>query len=211
MAQQRHRQACLAHWPGHHSLNTETRRRSRNSQEFSRRSKAEDHGGDTTAQPRLWQQVHHPEAAMARGRHRARGRVAEHSMATTPGLQTAIQPTRRRRVTASTQELGRKLQRGQPEQIEPQGRDPLSGAQWRWRRLEARTTNPHGQEEAHGEAEHMRQRAAVELAGAHQNQARNLSAIRNRHRGLGLGTDREGGRVSGRPAGPSRFGQAHSG
>jgi hypothetical protein len=46
--------------------------------------------------PRLWQQGHHPEAAMARGRHRAHGRAAEHNMAATSGLQTAIQPTRRR-------------------------------------------------------------------------------------------------------------------
>jgi hypothetical protein len=32
-----------------------------------------------TAQPRLWQRGHHPEAATARGRHRAHGRAAEHS------------------------------------------------------------------------------------------------------------------------------------
>jgi hypothetical protein len=51
----------------------------------------------------------------------------------TSGLQAAVQPTRRRRATASTEKLGRKLQRGQPEQIKPQGRDPLSGARWRWR------------------------------------------------------------------------------
>jgi hypothetical protein len=46
--------------------------------------------------PRLWQQGHHPEATTARGRHRAHDRAAEHSMAATSGLQTAIQPTRRR-------------------------------------------------------------------------------------------------------------------
>jgi hypothetical protein len=57
--------------------------------------------------------------------------------------------------------------------------------------------NSHGQEEAHGEAEDMRHRAAAELAGAHRNQARNSSAIQNRQRGLGLGTDREGERVRG--------------
>jgi hypothetical protein len=39
----------------------------------------------------LWQRGHHPEAATARGRHHARGRAAEHSMAATSGLQTAIQ------------------------------------------------------------------------------------------------------------------------
>jgi hypothetical protein len=95
MACQQHRQACLARWPGHHSKHTETRRRRRNSQKCSQRSKAEGHGGDMTAQPRLWQQGHHPEATTERGRHRAHGRAAEHSMAATSGLQTAIQPTRR--------------------------------------------------------------------------------------------------------------------
>jgi hypothetical protein len=165
MAWQQHRQACLAHWPGHHSKHTETRRRRKNSQECSQRSKAEDHGGDTTAQPRLWQRGHHPEAATARGRHRAHGRAAEHSMAATSGLQVAIQPTRRRGATAITQELGRELQRGLPEQIKPHGRDPLGGARRRWRRLEAKATNPHGQKEEHGKAEHMHHRAATELAG----------------------------------------------
>jgi hypothetical protein len=101
----------------------------------------------------------------------------------TSGLQATVQPTRRRRATASTEELGRKLQRGQPEQIKPQGRDPLSGARRRWRRLEVRSTNPRGQEEALGEAEQMRHRAAAELAGARRNRARNASAIRNRQRG----------------------------
>jgi hypothetical protein len=52
--------------------------------------------------------------------------------------------------------------------------------------------NPHGQEEVHGEAEHMRHRAAAELARARRNRARNSSAIRNRQRGLRLGADREG-------------------
>jgi hypothetical protein len=65
--------------------------------------------------------------------------------------------------------------------------------------------NPDGQEEAHGEAEHMCHRAAVELAGAHRNRARNSSVIRNRQRGLGLGTDREGERVRG-----GRLGRAGS-
>jgi hypothetical protein len=57
--------------------------------------------------------------------------------------------------------------------------------------------NPRGQEEAHGEAEQMRHRAAAELAGARQNRARNSSVIQNCHRGLGLGADREGERVRG--------------
>jgi hypothetical protein len=57
--------------------------------------------------------------------------------------------------------------------------------------------NPHGQEEAHGEAEQMLHRAAAELAEARRNQARNSSAIRNHQRGLGLGTDRVGERVRG--------------
>jgi hypothetical protein len=115
----------------------------------------------------------------------------------TLGLQAAVQPTRRRRATASTEELGQKLQQSQPEQIKPQGRDPLGGARRRWRRLEARSTNSRGQEEAHGEAEQMRHRAATELAGARRNRARNSSAIRNRQRGLGLGADRVGERVKG--------------
>jgi hypothetical protein len=36
--------------------------------------------------------------------------------------------------------------------------------------------NSHGQEEAHGEAEQMRHRAATELARARRNQARESSA-----------------------------------
>jgi hypothetical protein len=126
------------------------------------------------------------------------------------GCKVAIQPTRRWRTTASSEELRRKLQQGQPEQIKPQGRDPLGGARWRWRRLEARTTNPHGQEEAHGEAEQMRHRAAAELAGACRNRARGSSVIRNRQRGIRVRTRPSGGASEGRPAGPSRFGQAHS-
>jgi hypothetical protein len=96
MAQQQHRQACLARWPGHHSKHTETRRRRRNSQECSQRSKAEDHGGDTMAQPRLWQQGHRPEAATVRGTtscSRPSGR-AQHGGDV--GVTAAIQPTRRR-------------------------------------------------------------------------------------------------------------------
>jgi hypothetical protein len=44
--------------------------------------------------------------------------------------------------------------------------------------------NPHGQEEAHGEAEQLRHRAAAELAGARRNRARGSSVIRNRQRGI---------------------------
>jgi hypothetical protein len=142
MAQQ-HRQACLARWPGHHNMNTETRGKKRNSQVSSHRSKTEGHGGDTSAQPRLWQGGHHPEAATARGAascSRPSSR-AQHLEATS-GLQAAVQLTRRRRTTASTEKLGRKLQQGQPEQIRPRGRDPLGGVRRRWRRLGARSTNP---------------------------------------------------------------------
>jgi hypothetical protein len=37
--------------------------------------------------------------------------------------------------------------------------------------------NPHGQMEAHDEAERLRHRAAAELAGARRNRARESSAI----------------------------------
>jgi hypothetical protein len=60
---------------------------------------------------------------------------------------------------------GKKLQRGQPEQIEPRGQDPLGEAQRRWRQMEAKSMNPHGQMEALGEAEQLPHRAAAELAG----------------------------------------------
>jgi hypothetical protein len=56
---------------------------------------------------------------------------------------------------------------------------------------------PHGQEEACDKAEQIRHRAAADLAGARRSQARSSSAIPNRQRGLGLGTDREGERVRG--------------
>jgi hypothetical protein len=193
MAHQHYRQACLARWPGHHSMNTETRGKRSNSQVSSQRSEAEGHGGDASAQPRLWQGGHHPEATAARGAascSRPSGR--EQQLEATSGLQAAIQPMRRRRATASTEKRGRKLQQGQPEQIKPQGRDPLGGAWRRWRRLEAKTTKPHGQEEACDKAEQIRHRAVADLAGAHWSRARSLSMIQNRQRGLGLETDREG-------------------
>jgi hypothetical protein len=63
---------------------------------------------------------------------------------------------------------------------------------------------PCGQEEARSEAEQNRHRAAADLAGARRSRARSSSVIRNRQRGLGLGLDREGRRVRGRLAGPSR-------
>jgi hypothetical protein len=72
-------------------------------------------------------------------------------------------------------------------------------------------TKPHGQEEERNEAKQMCQGAAADFAGARRSRARSSSAIRNRQRGLGLGLDREGRRVRGRLAGPSRSGQAHSG
>jgi hypothetical protein len=66
MAQQ-HRQACLARWPGHHNMNTETRGKKRNSQVSSQRNEAEDHGGDTIGAATVVAGGHHPEAATARG------------------------------------------------------------------------------------------------------------------------------------------------
>jgi hypothetical protein len=125
MAQQQHRQACLARWPGHHSKSTEARRRRRNSQECSQRSKVEHQGGDTTVQPRLWQQGHRPGAAPARRRHRAHGRAAKHSRAAASGLQ---QPSNRRddeEDIASTGERGQELQQSSPEEIKPHGQDLL--------------------------------------------------------------------------------------
>jgi hypothetical protein len=135
---------------------------------------------------------------------------AQHLEATS-GLQAAVLPTRRWRATASTEKLGQKLQQGQPEQIKPRGRDPLGGARRRCRRLEARSTNPHGQEEAHGKAEQLRHRAAAELTGAHRNRARGSSAIRDRQRGIRVRRWPSEGESVGRPARPSWFSQAHSG
>jgi hypothetical protein len=75
-------------------------------------------------------------------------------------------------------------------------------------------TNPHGQEEAHGEAEQMRHRAAAELTGAHRSSPESGEGVVGEgvaRGGLGLGDDRAGEASEGRPAGPSRFGQAHPG
>jgi hypothetical protein len=57
--------------------------------------------------------------------------------------------------------------------------------------------NPRGQEEAHGEAEQMRHRAAAELAGARRNRARNASAIQNRQRGIRVRSRPSGGESEG--------------
>jgi hypothetical protein len=68
-----------------------------------------------TAQPRLWQQGHHPEVAPVRRQHRAHGRAAKHSTAATSGLQ---QPSNRRgdkESIASTVERGQELQQSSPE------------------------------------------------------------------------------------------------
>jgi hypothetical protein len=62
-------------------------------------------------------------------------------------------------------------------------------ARWRWRRLEAEVTKPHGQEEARDEAEQRRHRAAADLAGAGRGAHRRFKIARG---GLGLGFDREG-------------------
>jgi hypothetical protein len=135
---------------------------------------------------------------------------AQH-LGATSGLQACRPTDEATEVPPQAPRSGKKLQRGQPEQIEPQGQDPLGEAQRRWRRMEVRSTNPHGQMEALDEAERLPHRAAVELAGARRNRTRESSAIRNRQRGLGLGRDRVRERVRGRPAGPSWSGQAHSG
>jgi hypothetical protein len=127
---------------------------------------------------------------------------------TTPGGDVGVAGSSSNRrsdkgATASTERRGQKLQRGQPEQIKPRGQDPLGKARRRWRRKEARSTNPHGQMEALDEAERLPHRAAAELAGARRNRTRESSAIRDRQRGLGLGRDRVRERVRGRPAGPA--------
>jgi hypothetical protein len=96
MAQQQHRQACLARWPGHHSKHTETRRRRRNSQECSQRSKVEDQDGDTTAQPQLRQQGHRPKAATARGATSCSWPSGRAQHGGDVGVAAAIQPTWRR-------------------------------------------------------------------------------------------------------------------
>jgi hypothetical protein len=202
------RQACLAHWPGHHSMNTETRGKKRNSQVSSQRSKAEDHGGDTVSTATVV-----VEATVQRLRRRGAATCSRPSgqaqhLGATSGLQAAIQPTRRWRTTASIERLGQKLQRGQPEQIKPRRRDPLGGARRRWRRLEARSTNPHGQEEELDETEWLRHRAAAVLAGVGRWGRRRLESP---ERGIRVRSQPSEGESEGRPAGPGCSGQAHSG
>jgi hypothetical protein len=96
MAQHQHRQACLAHWLGHHSKSIEARRRRRDSQEYSQRSKVEDQGGDTMAQPRLWQQGHCLEAAPAKGAASCSQPSGQAQHGGGVGVAAAVQPTRRR-------------------------------------------------------------------------------------------------------------------
>jgi hypothetical protein len=68
-------------------------------------------------------------------------------------------------------------------------------------------TNPHGQKEEHDEAEHMR----IGRRQSSPESGEELVGDSKSLEGLGLGTDREGERVRGRPTGLSRFGQAHLG
>jgi hypothetical protein len=53
------------------------------------------------------------------------------------------------------------------------------------------STKPRGQEEARGEAEQMRQRAAADLAGARRSRARSSSATRIAGGEIRVRTDRE--------------------
>jgi hypothetical protein len=57
--------------------------------------------------------------------------------------------------------------------------------------LEAKSTKSHGQEEARTEAEQMRQRAVVDLAGAHRSRARSSSATQIARGEIRVRTDRE--------------------
>jgi hypothetical protein len=57
--------------------------------------------------------------------------------------------------------------------------------------LEAKTTKPHGQEEARDEAEQMPQRAEADLAGARRSQARSSSANQISRGEIRVRTDRE--------------------
>jgi hypothetical protein len=145
MAQHQHRQACLAHWPGHHSRSTEARRRRRNSQEGSQRSKVEDQGGDTMVQPRLWQQGHRPEAAPAKGA----ASCSRPSIAWRWRRGCSSRPTdATTRRTPQAPEEGRsssKARRSRPSRV---GKIYWGRARRRWRQLEAEGTKPHGQEGA---------------------------------------------------------------
>jgi hypothetical protein len=119
--------------------------------------------------------------------------IAPH-LGTTPGV--ADMPSNRRGsegTTASTERRGQKLQRGQPEQIEPRGQDQLDDARRRWRRTVAKSTNPRSQMEALDEAKLMPHMATVELAGIGQRSHRRFGIARE-ERGLGLASDRVGER-----------------
>jgi hypothetical protein len=134
----------------------------------------EDHGGDTTVQPRLWQQGHPPEAAPTRRRQHAHGR-AQHDSGV--GVAVAIQPTQRR----GDHHQHRRARARAPAKLA--GVDQAAwarstgakldgdGGDWRWG-----VTKPHGQEDERDEAEQVRQRAAANLAGAHRSRARSSSA-----------------------------------
>jgi hypothetical protein len=116
-------------------------------------------------------------------RHHAHGREAKHNTwRRRRGCRLSSNRWGDEGATASTERRGQKLQQGQLEQIKPRGRDPLGGARRRWRRMEARSTNPHGQMEANDEAERLHHRAAAELTGARRNQTRESSAIQDRQR-----------------------------
>jgi hypothetical protein len=59
-------------------------------------SKVEDQGGDTTAQPRLWQQGHRPEAAPVKGAASCSRPSGQAQHGGDIGVAAAVQPTRRR-------------------------------------------------------------------------------------------------------------------
>jgi hypothetical protein len=124
------------------------------------------------------------------------------------GLQAAVQPMRRRRATASTERLGQKLQRGQPEQIKPRGQDPLGEARSDgndWRRGQRIPTVRWKHTTRWSDCAIGQQRSSPESGEGVVGVSRSLE------RGLGLGHDRVRERVRGRPAGPSWSDQAHSG
>jgi hypothetical protein len=162
-----------------------------NSQVSSQRSEVEDHGGDTIGTATVMAVKPPSNGCDDEERHRAHGRAAKHSTwGATSGLQAHRPTDKATEVPPQAPRGGKKLQRGQPKQIEPRGQDPLGEARRRWRWMEARSTNPHGQMEVLDEAERLPHRAAAELAEACRNQARESLAIRDRQRGLGIGRDR---------------------
>jgi hypothetical protein len=179
MAQQQHRQACLAHWPGHHSKSTEARRRRRNSRECSQRSKVENQGGDMTAQPRLWQQGHRPEAAPAKGATSCSRPSGQAQHGGGIGVAAAVQPTRRREEHRKHRSEGRSSSKARQSRSSRVGKIYWGGAPRRWRRLEAEGTKPHGQEEARDAVKQRRHRAAADLAEARRSRARSSSVTQS--------------------------------